>query len=83
MAMGMEMMKQMGSIASTQVQQATEKSTEVSCQGCGYHLQKGAKFCPECGMKVSESVSKKFCSECGNKVAQGAKFCNECGFKLN
>ena len=83
MAMGMEMMKQMGSIASTQAQQATEKSTEVSCQGCGYHLQKGAKFCPECGMKVSESVSKKFCPECGNKVAQGAKFCNECGFKLN
>ena len=53
------------------------------CSECGKRFLGSPKFCPECGMKVSESVSKKFCPECGNKVAQGAKFCNECGFKLN
>lgn len=91
MAMGMEMMKQMSSIASnhsnvaTLSDQSSTKPSEGSCKGCGHTLQSNAKFCPECGMKVvtpPEGALKKFCPECGSKVEAGAKFCNECGNKL-
>lgn len=54
-----------------------------------------AKFCPNCGSNIPDSLNAKFCLECGAKLQQknkcpechrvmphGAKFCSECGAKL-
>ena len=51
----------------------------VKCPSCGANVQKGAKFCSECGAKMPVS---KFCSECGAKLSDTAKFCSECGHKV-
>ncbi|MBP5182972.1 MAG: SPFH domain-containing protein, partial [Lentisphaeria bacterium] len=49
------------------------------CAKCGVILQPGAKFCPECGEKVTPPVAENetVCPKCGAKVAKG-KFCLEC-----
>lgn len=43
------------------------------CQSCGAESS-GAKFCPECGMKLAAQTT---CSACG--TAYSSKFCPECG----
>lgn len=50
----------------------------VTCSACGATVNKGAKFCSECGAKMP---TEKFCSECGAKLSASAKFCPECGTK--
>lgn len=50
----------------------------ATCPKCNAPLQSNAKFCPECGAKIS---LKKHCTECGAELAEGAKFCAECGHK--
>lgn len=60
-------------------EQAKPQGGEV-CPKCGAHLNKGAKFCSECGEKLAV---KKFCPECGAEVKSTSKFCPECGTKLN
>lgn len=63
----------------TQVVQ--QPQTEV-CVKCGNPLIPGAKFCMECGEKVSTLPNGMVkCSGCGAVVMQG-KFCPECGNKL-
>lgn len=49
------------------------------CSACGAQVGASAKFCPECGQKLS---AKKFCPECGKEVGASSKFCPECGQKL-
>ena len=49
------------------------------CSRCGSELAEGAKFCGECGAKVT-SVHQ--CPKCGCELSTGAKFCGECGFRL-
>lgn len=44
------------------------------CNQCGQHLPENAKFCNNCGNKLSYELR---CSKCGN-VVEG-KFCTECG----
>ena len=56
---------------------ATKPET-TKCPNCGATVQKGAKFCSECGTKMPVS---KFCSACGAKLGDNAKFCSECGHK--
>lgn len=85
MVMGVEMMKQMGSMMSSSSLQSTKKPSKATCSGCGHHLSLSAKFCPECGMKVvaSQPIKQvKFCPECGHQVEAGTKFCPECGHKM-
>lgn len=55
-------------------------SLTASCPQCGSPLATSAKFCPECGAKISAS---RHCIECGSKLTPGAKFCPECGSKAN
>ncbi len=50
----------------------------ATCPECNAPLQNNAKFCPECGAKIS---AKKHCAECGAELAPNAKFCAECGHK--
>ena len=53
------------------------------CAKCGAPLPQNAKFCLECGEKITPVVPDGMivCPECGNTVAKG-KFCLECGYKF-
>lgn len=55
-----------------------EQKITGGCPQCGAPLVPGAKFCPECGTKLSTA---KFCIECGSQILPNAKFCPECGAK--
>ena len=52
----------------------------IKCPNCGADVKANAKFCPECGKKLTEENKK--CPKCGAQVKSGAKFCPECGEKL-
>ncbi len=51
----------------------------AQCPSCGAEIKAHAKFCEECGTKLSQ-VTK--CPKCGGEVKEGAKFCPSCGEKL-
>jgi len=61
---------------------APQPTVPTECANCHKPLPPGAKFCLECGEKVTlqtgDSVT---CPACGKTVASG-KFCAECGSKL-
>ncbi len=63
--------------------QINTSPSDAKCFKCGSVLSAGAKFCLECGEKVSPAGSEQtvLCPECGKTVAKG-KFCPECGHKL-
>ncbi len=46
----------------------------MKCPKCGNELDKAAKFCPWCGLKV-----KTFCPKCNTELPEGVKFCPSCG----
>jgi len=46
----------------------------VRCPECRQENPSGAKFCLECGQRLSAG-----CEACGKPVPPGAKFCMECG----
>lgn len=52
---------------------------KVACPHCGAKVRKNAKFCPECGKPMQETVE---CPSCHAQVKKGAKFCPECGKSL-
>lgn len=45
------------------------------CPSCGQPVVQGAKFCMNCGARLT-------CPECGAAVVPGAKFCMNCGKQL-
>jgi len=49
----------------------------MKCSSCGFENKDGAKFCAECGSKLSLK-----CPSCGSDVETGEKFCTECGHEL-
>lgn len=65
---------------------------QIKCPKCNASMEKGTKFCPECGEKMPQSKVKcpgcgkdvnaftKFCPECGANM--GARVCKECGHEL-
>ncbi len=55
-----------------------KKESGVKCTNCGSLQSEDAKFCSNCGTKLT---SKKFCTNCGKEVDPNAKFCGECGQK--
>ena len=55
---------------------ATDESEEIKC-ACGITLPHGAKFCPNCGTKISC-----VCVSCGSQLEPGARFCSQCGSKV-
>ena len=63
--------------------QINTSPSDAKCFKCGSVLPAGAKFCLECGERVSPAGSEQtvLCPECGKTVAKG-KFCPECGHKL-
>lgn len=56
----------------------------AKCAKCGADLQPNAKFCLECGEKVTTALAENemICPKCGAKVIKG-KFCLECGAPLS
>lgn len=50
------------------------------CKECGCELAEGAKFCGECGAKVTIAYK---CPKCGCELSMNAKFCVECGHRLH
>jgi len=58
--------------------ESSGKVEKINCPKCKAEIRANAKFCPECGTKISVN----FCKECGTKATPGAKFCSECGAKL-
>lgn len=50
------------------------------CSTCGNEIQKGAKFCPNCGNAVAQE---KKCVKCGAILAPEQKFCPQCGTKTD
>lgn len=56
---------------------AQEKN--LFCSQCGNKLKPSAKFCENCGEKVSKT---NICSNCGMENSSSAKFCENCGNKL-
>lgn len=57
------------------------QTMKENCTHCGAQFEKGAKFCPECGITIVRS-QKVICSRCGREN-ENAKFCIECGAALN
>mgnify|MGYP001776807727 CR=1 FL=1 len=56
-----------------------EDDGKATCPHCGAKVKKSAKFCPECGKPMVETVE---CPSCHKQVKKGAKFCPECGASL-
>ncbi len=51
----------------------------IYCPECGAENRKSAKFCVECGKKLS---ALKTCKKCNAEIPAKAKFCPECGEKV-
>jgi class 3 adenylate cyclase/predicted ATPase len=49
----------------------------MRCETCGSENPAGARFCKECGARLS-----RHCPQCGHESGSGDKFCNECGASL-
>lgn len=60
-------------------QPAPAAAETVACPKCGTANPVGAKFCNNCGTKLSSTTA---CPNCGHENPPGAKFCNNCGTKL-
>ena len=50
----------------------------MKCTACGVELEKGARFCLDCGTEVPQV---KVCVKCGVELSPTAKFCSQCGAK--
>jgi membrane protease subunit (stomatin/prohibitin family) len=70
--------------ASAQGTSQSSPALGVKCTKCGKEVPPNAKFCLECGEKVSPPLAENemICPKCGAKVAKG-KFCLECGASLS
>ncbi len=56
-----------------------EEEVRASCPQCRAALPPQARFCPECGQKITAGSR---CTACGARAPAGAKFCPECGAGL-
>jgi|YNPBryulayer2012_1023412.scaffolds.fasta_scaffold01166_7 hypothetical protein len=55
------------------------------CPNCGAEQPDGARFCNQCGTRLSEQVVTAVqltCPRCGYVNPEGSKFCGECGAPL-
>ncbi|MFC1808086.1 zinc-ribbon domain-containing protein, partial [Candidatus Omnitrophota bacterium] len=48
------------------------------CPQCSEEMDKGSKFCTNCGMQVTDIQ----CLDCGKKLSAGTNFCPGCGSKV-
>jgi len=58
---------------------AKSEKKSVFCPECGQELSADAKFCNNCGRKISGT---KVCPECKTENNASAKFCQNCGTRI-
>lgn len=68
-----------GNMMANSISTAQDKDVKVKCPKCGNAVSDNAKFCPECGEKMTVETVK--CFSCGKEIQKGVKFCPECGAK--
>lgn len=76
MAIG-EIMKE--ALKSSNSAESTPAPETKFCPSCGASNPKNAKFCVECGEKLTQKGK---CPACGAEISGKSKFCPECGEKL-
>lgn len=54
----------------------------ITCPNCGKPLPEGAKFCGECGARISVEEKTIFCPYCGQKTSASLPFCQQCGASI-
>lgn len=68
------------------IEERMKEPVDNICPKCGKVMESMAKFCSECGSKLSDEVqaqayapSDAVCRSCGNLLKPGSKFCGSCG----
>ena len=61
------------------VAKGQKKSGTVECQKCGSQNDANAKYCINCGAKIT---AERKCAGCGQVLEENAKYCQECGRKV-
>lgn len=62
------------------VAKGQKKSGTVECQKCGSQNDANAKYCINCGAKIT---AERKCAGCGQVLEGNAKYCQECGRKVD
>ena len=62
------------------VAKGQKKSGTVECQKCGAKNDANAKYCINCGAKIT---TERKCAGCGQVLEGNAKYCPECGRKAD
>jgi hypothetical protein len=63
-------------------------SSDSACQICANPILQGQKFCPSCGVQISQKplssadLQEVECNQCGADLEQGQKFCSTCGVEI-
>ena len=57
-----------------------ETTAMIQCPKCATSVNRGAKFCPNCGNNLAVPVGVA-CVSCQATIPEGSKFCPECGAK--
>ena len=52
--------------------------TSIVCGKCGSKVNEKDKYCPQCGLAISETV----CKTCGQLITDEMKYCVHCGADL-
>lgn len=70
-----------GAIASIDVKETNPQTADGVCKKCGAKLPANAKFCLECGERVTHEETV-ICPNCKEPTPKG-KFCLHCGYRLS
>ncbi len=67
-----------------EVEKKLSEPVENNCPNCGKVMESTAKFCSECGTKLTDEiviapVQEKICKKCGRHLKPEAQFCAKCG----
>jgi Putative virion core protein (lumpy skin disease virus) len=74
-----------GSKIGDMAKEAINAAESLECPQCHKKIDKGMRFCPECGFKIQSGSDKNLvkCSSCGALFDKTSKFCPECGDKYD
>lgn len=68
------------------IEERMKEPVDNICPKCGKVMESGAKFCSECGFRLTDEVHveaivpmEPTCKSCGNILKQGSRFCGKCG----
>jgi len=84
---GQELISTLTSASVQPAQQATPppkpfSPAQMRCPKCNAVVGVNAKFCPQCGTKITRPEAPTVCPKCNTKLPPGAKFCPACGEKI-